>query len=144
VNAGGAPQHSRPLWLASLVTPFVALIAWFVVVAALDVARSGPGSEVAFRMFGAIVMLGLPPAYGAMFLVGLPLLLLMRSQRMLTGPNVCLLATIVAVLTLITFFALIAEGWPEVELLGWSVVIGLLAGVTFCLVAGISLRWRSP
>jgi hypothetical protein len=143
VNVGDIPQHSRPLWIASLVTPAVTLAAWFAVLCAVEFARSGsiPGEMV--RLLALLVLVGLPVAFGAMFLLCLPLLLLMRSQGMLTGRNVGIVSIAVATIALVGFFSIALRQRLDVQLVPWCLGLGLFSAAVFCLVAGIPFRGRT-
>jgi hypothetical protein len=143
VNGAGEPQHSRPLWVASIVTPVAALGAGFVVLCALTVANGGELGSAVLEMLRLLAVLGLPLATGAMFLIGLPLVLLMRSQRMLTAENVCVAATVIATVSLFGILGILGA-WLDVEYLVFTPVIGAFAGAVFCLVAGIPFRRRTP
>jgi hypothetical protein len=143
VNAQGAPQHSRPLWIASLVTPVAALTAWFALQLGLEFARSGSVPGVMMRLLVLLILFGGPVAFGAMFFLGLPSLLLLRSQNMLTGLNVCLAATIVTTIAIVGFMLSMRQR-PGLELVAWALGLGVFAGATFCLAAGIPFRRRAP
>jgi hypothetical protein len=132
-------QHSRPLWVATIVTPLITPLAYFLVLVAAEFAGEHSSSESVFRAIGILYMVGLPLAFGAMCLVGLPLVLLLRSQRMLTAGYVLIGASVIGMLTMSTFTGLTDGAWDPVLTL-WGLGIGLFSGVVFCFVAGIPFR----
>jgi hypothetical protein len=132
-------QHSRPLWVATIVTPLVIPLAYFLVLVAAEFAGEHSSSESVFRAIGILYMVGLPLAFGAMCLVGLPLVLLLRSQRMLTSGYVLIGASVIGVLTVAAFTGLVDGSWHPILTL-WGLGLGLFAGVVFCLIAGIPFR----
>ena len=138
-------QHSRPLWVATIVTPLLVPLAYFLVLLTVELTGVHSSSESVFRAFGILCMVGLPLAFGAMCLVGLPLVLLLRSQNMLTPGYVLIGASVIGVLTLSVFTGLIGGAWDPVLAL-WGLGLGLFSGFVFCFVAGIpfTASSRSP
>jgi hypothetical protein len=142
VSSADVAQHSRPLWVASLASPVAALAGCFLVLCGMELATGKRLAALeALDFLEVIATFGLPIALVAMFFMGLPLVMLMRSQRMLTAENVCAAATVIAVVATFGFLTLIGA-WPDPDVLIWVPVMGALAGAVFCLVAGI--RFRSP
>jgi hypothetical protein len=139
VTASPARQHSRPLWVATLATPLITPLACFLVLLVAEFMGEHSSSESMFRAIGILYMVGLPLAFGAMCLVGLPLVLLLRSQALLTPRYVLIGASVIGVLTIAAFFGLMDDSWDPVLTL-WGLGLGLFAGVVFCLVAGIPFR----
>ena len=133
------PQHSRPLWIATIVTPLLTPLAYFLVLVAAEFTGVHASGESVFRAMGILYLVGLPLAFGAMGLVGLPLVLLLRSQSMLTPGYVLIGASVIGVLTMAVFTGLIGGSWdPGLTL--WGLGHGLFAGFLFCFVAGIPFR----
>jgi hypothetical protein len=132
-------QHSRPLWIATLVTPLLTLLSYFLVLLTLEFASEHPSPESVFRAIGILLMVGLPLAFGAMCLIGLPLVLLLRSQRMLTPGYVLIGASVIGVLTMSAFSGLLGGAWDPLLTL-WGLGLGLFSGFVFCFVAGIPFR----
>jgi hypothetical protein len=139
VTGSPRPQHSRPLWIATIVTPLLTPLAYFLVLLVAELTGVHPSGESVFRAIGILYLVGLPLAFGAMCLVGLPLVLLLRSQRMLTPGYVLIGASVVGVLTMAAFTGLIGGSWDPVLTL-WGLGLGLFAGFLFCFVAGIPFR----
>jgi hypothetical protein len=139
VTAAPEPQHSRPLWVATILTPLVTPLAWFLILVVIDYRSGHPSPESLSRAIGIIYLIGLPLALGAMCLVGLPLVLLLRSQKMLTGGYVLIGASVTGVLTMAVFTASTGGGWESVMAL-WGLGLGFFAGLVFCFAAGIPFR----
>jgi hypothetical protein len=137
-RSAGLP-HSRPLWVATIVTPLLTPLAYFLVLLAVEFTGDHPSPESVFRAIGILYLVGLPLAFGAMCLVGLPLVLLLRSQGMLTPGYVLIGASVIGVLTMSAFTGLMGGAWDPVLTL-WGLGLGLFAGFVFCFVAGIPFR----
>ncbi len=132
-------QHSRPLWVATLITPLVTPLAYLLVLLTIDYTSDHHSPESIFRAIGILYFVGMPLAFGAMFLVGLPLVLLLRSQQLLTTGYVLIGSTVVGMLTMAAFSGLMDGRWNPVLTL-WGLGLGLFAGFVFCLAAGIPFR----
>ena len=132
-------QHSRPLWVATIVTPLLTPLAYFLVLLTVELTGEHSSSESVFRALGILLLVGLPLAFGAMCLVGLPLVLLLRSQRMLTPGYVLIGASVIGVLTMSAFTGLLGGAWDPVLTL-WGLGLGLFSGFVYCFVAGIPFR----
>ena len=135
-----APQHSRPLWLAAFITAILTPVGYFFVLMLVSLVRGEFSAESSFRALGFLFFVVLAPSLGAMYLIGMPLALLLRSQGLLTVPYLmaCAIGTGVSTIALLT--ALIAQDFPVLEVLGWGLVLGALAGIVFCVSAGIRFR----
>ncbi len=131
-------QHSRPLWVATLVTPLLTPLAYFLVLLPLELSGNA-SSESLFRAIGILLMVGLPLAFGAMCLVGLPLVLLLRSQRMLTPGPVLIGASVTGMLATSAFTGLLDGDWNPIVTV-WGFGLGLFSGFAFCFIAGIPFR----
>jgi len=141
----GAPptQHSRPLWLAALITALLTPAIFFGVLLAINLVRGEASGELAFRGMGFLIFFGLPLSLGATYLVGLPLALLLRSQQLLAPkyviPGAALVgATILSVLTLT-----ILRTTLTLQAIAVGLGVGAVAGIVFCLTAGIAFRLRA-
>jgi hypothetical protein len=143
VTASPEPQHSRPLWVATIATPLLTPLALFLVLMVIEYTSDHPSPESLFRAIGIIFLLGFPLALGAMCLVGLPLVLLLRSQKMLTPGYVLIGASVTGVLTMAAFTGMTSGAWDPVLTL-WGLGLGFFAGLVFCLVAGIPFRRPRP
>src|SRR5437879_4565929 len=126
-----ATQHRRPLWLGSLLAALVP-----------PICLTAPFSPFAPGYFGGVVAIfaaAFPTALIAVLALGLPYVLWLRAHSRLNAPLVCLGASGVGAITV----ALLNLGlnWghcpPGVLQLGYGAGLGLVAGVVFCLGAGI-------
>ena len=142
MNPQPQPQHSRPLWLGALIAAIATPIAYFLALFLVGYLRGDLSTELFFRSLGFLVIFGLPPVLGVVFLVGLPFTLLLRSQGLLTAPYVIAGAAIAGILTMVVLVNIIAQSRLEPEVFGWGAGLGLFAGLIFCLAAGI--RFRKP
>lgn len=140
MNPAPEPQHSRPLWMAALITAVATPVAYLLTLVLVSLIRGDYSSELAFRGAGFLFFVGLPPALGAMFFIGLPLVLLLRSQDLLTVGYVLVGAMGAGVLTLVALVLFVARSPLEFAVLTWGAGLGLFAGLIFCLAAGIPFR----
>jgi len=129
--------------VAALITALFTPVLFFVALLAINLLRGEPIGEPAFRGMGFMVLFGLPISLGATYLAGLPLALLLRSQHLLTPkyviPGAALLgATTLSVLTLTVMRTTLT---PDAMAVGLGV--GTIAGIVFCLTAGIAFRQRA-
>ncbi|ANB16260.1 hypothetical protein [Dokdonella koreensis] len=137
-EAGPKPSvHRRPLWLgaglALLVPPAcVQLLTW-----AATLAFSW---RDALASFGSTLVFSLPVSLAALAL-GLPYVVWLRSRGLLRLPWVCLGAAIIGAVVLSLLAGVVFDVTDE---LGAAAVvgalIGLAAGLAFCLGAGIGMR----
>jgi site-specific recombinase len=135
-------QHSRPLWLAALLTPFALPIAYALIFMLGNAARGRElMSEEATRALSALVIFGLPISLVATFLLGLPFALLLRSKGWLNMPVVCG-AAVIAGIVAFHVFMLTLGGMAKVGILEIAIsgTIGLFMGIVFCLIAGVRFR----
>jgi hypothetical protein len=132
-------QHSRPIWFAVLVTPWAVPLAFFLwsILTILFTAGSFKDWPVLFAFF----IFGLPPAYLAMLIFGLPYVLWLRSRGALTVPLVCIGAVLASVVAVPAYAWLID---PQIPPTGFGILLfaalGLLSGMVFCVAAGITFR----
>jgi hypothetical protein len=135
-------QHSRPLWLAALLTPFALPISYALMFMVGNAARGRDlMSEEATRALSALVLFGLPISLVVTFLLGLPFAFVLRSKGWLNMPVVCGAASIAGIVAF-RVFMLILGGMEKVGILeiAISAAIGLFMGIVFCLIAGIRFR----
>ena len=137
-----AAQHSRPLWLAAFLTAILTPVLYLLGFTLLALAGGEYSSELAFRSVGIMFLFGLLPALGAMFFVGLPLVLLLRSQRLLTSLYVLAGAVAVGILTMTVLVTIVMKSPLAPLVLAWGAGLGAFAGVIFCVSAGIPFRER--
>ena len=134
-------QHTRPIWFAALVAPWAVPLA-FVLWATLAIlfTEGVAGFKDWPVLFGFFVF-GLPPAYAAMLIFGLPYVLWLRARGSLTFPLVCVGAMLASVISVPALAWLtgphVPPSWSSILL---SVSLGLLSGVVFCIAAGITFR----
>jgi hypothetical protein len=139
VNEATMPQHRRPLWLAALVTSVAVPIGYFLLVLAASALRNEAPGDGTARAFGYTMMFGLPVTAGAMFLLGMPVVLMLRSMNSLRALHVCIGAAVAGGLALSLLFAMTGGNDHGLSFV-WGGLVGLFAGVVFCAVAGV--RWR--
>jgi hypothetical protein len=140
VNAPVAAQHSRPLWLAAFLTSILTPVAYLLALSLVSVAKGEYSSELAFRGAGFMFFVGLLPALGAMYCIGLPLVLLLRSQGLLTIAYVLIGAIVAGNFTMVALVSVVARSPLVAEVFAWGSGLGLLAGLIFCIAAGIPFR----
>jgi len=139
-------QHTRPLWLAAVISPWAAPIAFMLYFAGHDLLQFG---TLAFRNWAEVtfnaLLLMLPGSYAATCLLGLPYILWLRTRHALSIPSVCAGATIAGLLAAFVYawaFG-VEDAAPDPVLIRTGVVTGLACGLSFCVLAGVRLR-RSP
>ena len=139
-----APQHTRPLWLAGLITAISVPLACWAAIIVIEVANGGSffGEEV-MRSLGALMFFGLPMSFIIMFVVGYPLVLALRHFGRLSALNICAGGAAIGVLFALIGSRFIPAGQIDPELVLFAGGAGLIAGIVFCLVAGIPFR-RAP
>lgn len=143
-------QHSRPIWLATLVSPWAAPLAFALWYAYGPFSPEGPILHIYWSSFATLLPVALlfvlPASYAATCALGLPWVMWLRRRGMLTWLHVCAGAAVVGIVTAMLYGALASTGvWqPLLALLG--LFLGLLCGVSYCFVAGITIRptGRSP
>ncbi|MBC8024374.1 MAG: hypothetical protein H7Y89_00135 [Steroidobacteraceae bacterium] len=122
--------------IAALATPAV----FYGGLLAVYLIRGESIGELGFRGLGFLILFVLPLSLGAACFVGLPLVLLLRSQNLLTPRYVIfgaalLGATALSVLTIAVMREALTFGAIAV-----GVGVGVVAGVVFCLAAGIAFH----
>lgn len=137
-------QHSRPLWLAALASPWLATLGfclYFALLVSADTAALDQWAEVMRAAFTRV----LPGTYAAACVLLLPYAHWLRTRAMLSVPSVCA-GTVMAGLVAAVSYGYVTLGWgssPEPLALRLGVGLGLLLGLGFCLVAGVSPRRRT-
>ena len=134
-------QHSRPIWFAVLVTPWavpLALVSWAVLSLLFTEGTNGLRD---WPVLSAFFVFCLPVTYATMLIFGLPCVMWLRSRGKLTGPLVCIGATLASAVVVPAYFWLvdpqIAPIWSGILLLA---ALGLFSGMVFCIAAGITIR----
>lgn len=137
-------QHTRSLWLATIVSPWVAPFAFAVWYAFGPFSPDNPNfsnnAGPFTTMFSIALIFVLPASYFATFTLGLPFVLWLRSRGILSGGPVCVGGAVAGIVTAWLYAAIAGAGmWhPLLMLLGFC--LGGLCGITFCFVAGITIR----
>jgi hypothetical protein len=134
MSTAPTPQHSRPLFWALLAAVAAVPLAYYAVYT-----LSGAGKANAYNL-GLILATGLPIGGAATFLLGLPVVLLLRRMRQLHAMAVCGSAMLIGAGAMAVVF--IREPGADLGLLLTGAGLGLLAGAVFCGVAGIRLTAR--
>ena len=104
----------------------------------------GPNPPIYWGSFATTLPVALifvlPASYIATFLFGLPWVLWLRQRETLTWLHVCVGAALAGIVTAILYGAVAStSSWqPLVLLLGFF--FGILSGISYCLVAGITIR----
>jgi len=139
-----AAQHTRPLWLACLLTSLALPLVFSGLVIAFAVINGGTVfSEELARALGFIFLFGFPYSLGVTLLLGLPTVLLLRELRRLTALNVCAVGGMAGVVT-VTIFQLVSTMNFEWAPMAFGLGLGVGAAFVFALIAGIPLRRPTP
>jgi hypothetical protein len=136
-------QHRRPLWLAALAAWPAVPLGYALFFAFIELTSGDPGRTANILPIVTIVLtLGLPISGVATFLVGLPVVLLMRSRGWLTAIRACLVASVIGATAWILFMKAMDSAMSlSSPLLLLGAAFGAVSGLVFCLVADI--RWRA-
>lgn len=136
-----APQHARPLWAAALLTGLIVPIGYFLLALVAEIFSAEPSSaEMRARLFGFVLFFGLPVSLAAMLLLGLPAVLILRKFEMLTAGTVCIAAALIGGGSLTAVYGFVGASGPFASF--WGCLVGFMAGIVFCAIAGV--RWRRP
>lgn len=135
-------QHDRSLWrgvlFATLATPLA-----FIVLPLLMAPRIASFGRL-LQGIGFIVVVATPIALLAATLLGLPIVLLLRSAKLLNWATVCGGAALAGMFTDLVVVGSVAGRLPSMGQTCLTAFIGLVAGIAFCLGAKVAYRatWR--
>lgn len=136
-------QHTRPIWLIAIVTPWVATLLFALWCSYGPLPTKSILLPVDRYPFGmAFVMASffvLPASYIATFIFGLPWVVWLRNHGRLTWLYVCSGSVVIGVITATLYGALISEDTCKLLLTTLGIVFGLICGVSSCLAAGIHI-----
>jgi hypothetical protein len=138
-------QYSRSLWVAILVAPLAAPVAytlWELVVALF---MGGAKDHDLLLVMASVLMVSfalvLLASYIAALIFALPLVLWLRARGILTTAYVCIGSALAGLIVGAVFPAILGFGWRwVVQFSAYGVFLGLLSGICLCLVAGITTR----
>jgi hypothetical protein len=133
-------QHSRPLWVAALVSALFVPVAFFCALLAVNAVRGEASGESTFRGIGFVFLFGLPLSLGATYLVGLPFALLLRSQRLLTVKYVVAGAALLGAFAIVGLTFVVLRAPVTLDAVAVGVAVGAIAGLVFCATAGVAFR----
>lgn len=131
-------QHTRPFWLAALISPWIAPVAFCLYLAVM----ADASAPTATALITTALTRVLPISYAATLLLGLPYVYWLRARAALSVPSVCA-GAVVAGLLLVVGYTTTTLGWgasPAPAALRAGVGLGLCLGLAFSIVAGVSLR----
>jgi hypothetical protein len=141
-------QHSRPIWLATLLSPLAAPVV-FAIGLLGKVAVSDPFAMHSWFTWAFMPLVSLalvlPVSYLATCILGLPFVLWLRACNRLNWLWVCIGGAVMGGIAGVLCAYLYTYGLTWV-FPSTGAGLGLLTGATFCLVAGITIRptGRSP
>lgn len=135
-------QHSRPIWIPFIFSPLAVPISISVAAALESLSVSGISGlgDLPVAAFFFFFLFGLPISYAAMLLFGLPYILALRHFKKLTAIWVCLGSTIIGAAAWTAYWQLSLRPPLLVNSISIGAVLGLIVGLVFCLVGGITLR----
>jgi hypothetical protein len=138
----------RPIWLALVITPLLTPLAFFLAYASYFFAAgyNRPGLSWAGSL-AFMYLFGVPLGYLAIGILGWPWVTKLIQWQKLTVGYVCGGACVIGMGAFLAFAALIKgrnefslNGVPQQIAIG--LLIGLLAGLIFCAIAGIPIKSR--
>jgi len=140
----------RPLGLAFALTPLVTPLAFFLICAVYFLATGEVHQGSSWlASLGFFYLFGIPVGYIALGLLGWPLIALLRRQHRLSAVYVCLGAGIIGAVAFAAFVTVIgthpnpgAVFTSGLAITG-GLIAGVLAGLIFCLIAGVPWRMKS-
>jgi hypothetical protein len=138
----------RPLGLAFALTPLVTPLAFFLICAVYFLATGEVHRGSSWlASLGFFYLFGVPVGYLALGILGWPLIIVLRRWNRLSARYVCLGASIIGALSFAAFVTAIgthptpgAVFTSGLTILS-GLIAGLLAGVIFCVIAG--LPWQA-
>ena len=125
------------MWLGLLLAPWAAPVA----LALMTWVSDGRGNA-ALEVLAFALALGLPLAYVATALLGLPCVLWLRARGRLASGPLLLVAAPLGSSAFVLGFAVLDARLGFVAQLGIGAILGLAVALAICLVCGI--RWRAP
>lgn len=135
--------HRRPLWLGLLLAPWAAPVALALMAGVSDRLDGGSRSgSAAVEVLAFALALGLPLAYAATALLGLPLVLWLRARGRLTSGLVLLAAAPLGSMALVLGLAAFGFKLGFVAQIGIGASLGVAVALAFCLLSGVP--WRLP
>lgn len=135
-------MHRRPLWLGALLAPLAAPFALLVLVVLWDIA-SGERTmsfAAAVEVFAFALVLGLPIALVATWLLGLPLAVWLRRRGRLSLGSLCLAAAPLGALAFVAGLAAFGARLALVAQVGAGAFVGVGVALVFGLASGVT--WR--
>jgi hypothetical protein len=134
-------QHTRPIWLATLIAPWAAPIGLALWATATGLVQQGSAGLKDWPSLFLFLFFVLPASYAATCLFGLPYVLWLRARKALNTVYVCMGAGAAGVITAFAYPLVMGSGWaPNPITMLLSIGLGLLSGLSFCFVAGITFR----
>src|SRR5512138_3576679 len=135
-------QHRRPLWLGVLAASLAPAVS-IIFVGFASASRYPPLTKL-LKTIGMVFALTTPVALAGILVLGLPLVLWLRSRKVLNAAYVCIGAIAIGV------FAWAVVGWvitydhrlPNSSMLLVGAVFGLISGVAFCIGSAIGFSAR--
>lgn len=129
-------QHKRPIWFGILLASLApAVCVSFVGI--VSTSRPPPLTQLLSRI-GAVFALATPVSLAAMLLLGLPLVLWLRSRNVLNTGYVCAGAALIGAITfgLLSWALSSGDRLPHASMLVVGAVFGVVSGLAFCIGAG--------
>jgi len=134
------PQHRRSIWLGSLAAILAPPICFLVP----EAFRLWDRGTIGYLIGNSIIFLtvAIPVSLLAMLTLGLPYVMWLRARGLLNATLVCLGSSAIGsvVLSLLTWLLSWDHRPPGLSQLGLGAGLGLVAGVSFSLAAGLTIR----
>ncbi len=139
VGVAHSAAQRRPLWLGVLLAPWSAPFALTAIAglwSALD-AGSSMGFAKALEVFAFAAAFGLPIAYAAMLLLGLPCALWLRQRGRLSTRALCVAAVPLGALALPVGLQVLGGHFALAAQVGAGALVGPVVALAFGLACGI-------
>jgi hypothetical protein len=137
--------HRRPLWLGLLLAPWAAPLALAAMAWASDRLEGGTRSgSAALEVLAFALALGLPLAYVATALFGLPWVVWLRARGRLVGGLVLLAAAPFGSAAMLLGLAEFGARLGFAAQIGIGACLGLAVALAFCVLCGIPWRRAGP